>query len=107
MIDIAKGKANDQKVENADFVRATPFDDVVEEESCDAVLAFNFLHLLEDTPAGIRRIRDLLKPDGVFISKTVCLSGKGWPSCATILRTMSSSIVTPSTMCPSNWPASV
>jgi SAM-dependent methyltransferase len=45
--------------------------------SFDVVLAFNLLHLLDGTPAAIRRIRELLKPGGLFISKTVCLGEKG------------------------------
>lgn len=74
MIDIAGNKAKDQQVENVDFIQATLFDDNLENGSFDAVLAFNFLHLLEDTPAAIRRINALLKPDGLFVSKTVCLA---------------------------------
>lgn len=74
MIDIAGNKAQDQQVENVDFIQAILSDDTFENGTFDAVLAFNFLHLLEDTPAAIRRINALLKPDGLFISKTVCLA---------------------------------
>lgn len=74
MIDIAKGKAKAQQVENVSFVKATLFDDSLAEGSFDAILTFNFLHLLEDAPGAVRRIRALLKPEGLFISKTVCLA---------------------------------
>lgn len=76
MIDIAKGKAKDQQVENVIFLQSGMFDDTVEKRSFDAVLAFNLLHLLEDTPAAVRRVKELLKPGGLFISKTVCLAEK-------------------------------
>jgi ubiquinone/menaquinone biosynthesis C-methylase UbiE len=38
-----------------------------------AVLAFNYLHLVRDLPAMLRRINDLLIARGLFISKTSCL----------------------------------
>jgi len=76
MIEIAKGKAADQKIANVTFVHATPFDDALGATAYDAVLAFNLLHLLEDLPAAIRRLRDLVGPGGLFISKTPCLSEK-------------------------------
>lgn len=41
----------------------------------DAVLAFNLLHLLHDPEKAIARVRGLLKPGGLFISKTACLQG--------------------------------
>lgn len=78
MVAIGREKAAEEKVANVDFVRATPFDDVLESGSYDAVLAFNFLHLMEDTDGALTRIRVLLKPGGLFISKTVCLSNAGF-----------------------------
>jgi len=45
----------------------------------DVILAFNILHLIEDAPAAIQHIHGLLKPGGIFISKTVCQPGKGAP----------------------------
>lgn len=41
----------------------------------DVVLAFNLLHLLHDPEAAIGRVRGLLRPGGLFISKTACLQG--------------------------------
>lgn len=76
MIEIASNKAKDQQVANVDFVQSTLFDDVLEKGLFDAILAFNFLHLLEDTSGSIARINELLKPGGVFISKTSCLGGQ-------------------------------
>ena len=74
MIEIAKGKAEDQGRDDVDFVRATLDDNPFGGRTFDAVLAFNFLHLLRDVPGAIARAKDLLKPGGVFISKTVCLA---------------------------------
>ncbi|SDN86892.1 Ubiquinone/menaquinone biosynthesis C-methylase UbiE [Lutimaribacter pacificus] len=42
----------------------------------DALLAFNLLHLLPGLETGLASIRGLLKPGGLFISKTIC------PKCA-------------------------
>ena len=39
----------------------------------DAVLAFNYLHLVRDLPGTLRRIHALLADGGLFISKTPCL----------------------------------
>ncbi len=40
----------------------------------DAVLGFNLLHLLRDLPAAIAWAHGLLKPGGLFITKTACLA---------------------------------
>jgi ubiquinone/menaquinone biosynthesis C-methylase UbiE len=73
MIAIAREKAQAQGVENVRFDRATLFEGDLGDGPFDVVLAFNFLHLLEDIPGAVRRIDELLKPGGWFISKTVCL----------------------------------
>ena len=39
----------------------------------NAVLAFSFLHLVRDLPDTLRRIHDMLAPEGLFISKTPCV----------------------------------
>lgn len=44
----------------------------------DAILAYNFLHLVENPEDLLARVRDLLKPGGLYISKTVCLKRKAW-----------------------------
>jgi ubiquinone/menaquinone biosynthesis C-methylase UbiE len=74
MIEIAREKAVTQGVENVRFDRATLFDEDLEKGSFDVVMAFNFLHLLEDIPGAVHRVHELLKPGGLFISKTVCLA---------------------------------
>ena len=44
-----------------------------EDGQFDAVLAFNYLHLVRDVPGTLRRIHALLAAEGLFISKTPCL----------------------------------
>ena len=73
MVEIAREKAVTQQVENVRFERAALFDEPLESGPFDVVLAFNFLHLLDDVPGALRRVNELLKPGGRFISKTVCL----------------------------------
>ena len=79
MIRIGSEKARDQGISNVTFVTAGLFDRAIENGPYDAVLALNLLHLLEDLPAAIGRINGLLKPGGLFISKTVCVPGPGIP----------------------------
>jgi ubiquinone/menaquinone biosynthesis C-methylase UbiE len=74
MIEIAREKAVTQKVENVRFDRATLFAEDLEKGPFDVVMGFNFLHLLDDIPGTVHRVKELLKPGGLFISKTVCLA---------------------------------
>jgi 2-polyprenyl-3-methyl-5-hydroxy-6-metoxy-1,4-benzoquinol methylase len=75
MIELAKGKAKEHTVRNIDFMQATIFDEKLQTGSFDVILCFYLLHLLEDTPRIMLRINDLLKPSGLFISATPCISG--------------------------------
>ncbi|NOX94881.1 MAG: class I SAM-dependent methyltransferase [Alphaproteobacteria bacterium] len=77
MVDIANAKAKDQQIGNTTFAKGSVFDDALGEQSFNVVMAFNLLHLLEDMPSAIRRVNALLKPGGLFISKTVCMKGQG------------------------------
>lgn len=79
MIAIAKRKAQEQGVTNVGFVAADMFDPAIGKDSYDVVLALNLIHLLEDTPAVMKRFGALVKPGGYFISKTVCKPGRGTP----------------------------
>jgi len=76
MIDLAKRKANKCNIENVDFSQATIFDERLIRKSFDVILAFNILHLLEDNQNVVKRITELLKPGGLFISTTPCLREK-------------------------------
>ena len=74
MIEIAKAKAAEAPDAGLNFRAATAEDMAREPMRWDAVLGFNYLHLVEDLPATLRHIADLLVPGGLFVSKTTCLS---------------------------------
>lgn len=78
MTEIGQDKADAAGVTNVKFVAGDVYDTELNGKY-DALVAFNLLHLIEDTDAGIARARDLLKPGGVLISKTPCRPGKGSP----------------------------
>jgi 2-polyprenyl-3-methyl-5-hydroxy-6-metoxy-1,4-benzoquinol methylase len=68
MIDSAKRKANEYKIENIHFSQSSIFNEELSKGTFDVILALNILHFLEDIPKVIQRINELLKPGGVFIS---------------------------------------
>lgn len=76
MIDAAKRKAAENKIENADFMQATIYDERLKKESFDVVLAWGILHLVDNRPAAIKRIHEVLKPGGLLISATECMAEK-------------------------------
>lgn len=78
MIDLAKAKAREAEVDNVQFSRRTLFDDKLNIESYEVVLALNILHLLEDARQAIQRVSDLLKPGGLMVSVTPCLGEAGF-----------------------------
>ena len=73
MIEIAKGKAAAEKIDNVTFDVASMDDLDIADQSLDAVLALSVLHLLDDRDEAIAKIDKMLKPGGVFVSSTVCL----------------------------------
>ena len=76
MLRIGKQKAEKQGAANVTFLHGDLFaDNLASEAPYDRILAFNLLHLVEDLPASIARLHGLLKPGGLLISKTPCLSG--------------------------------
>lgn len=76
MIEIAKRKAIASKVENINFSQTDVFDKRYKKESFDVILAFNMLHTVPDPENVVKRIYELLKPEGLFISVTPCLRDK-------------------------------
>jgi len=78
---LAAGKTDGTAPAGLRFAVADGFSERVElpgGEKHDAVLGFNFLHLVENPEDLLVRVRDLLKPGGLYISKTVCLKKKAW-----------------------------
>ncbi len=76
MIDAAKRKVTERKIENIDFAQSTIFNERYKRESFDVVLALNILHFIEDKKKVMTRINELLKPGGLIISVTPCLGEK-------------------------------
>ncbi len=73
MLEIARGRAAEAKVENISF-ELSGFDDInAGPGSFDVVLGLSILHLLHDRDAAIARVHKLVKPGGVFVSSTACL----------------------------------
>jgi len=87
MIAIANERAEEQEIQNVNFTQSTLFDEKLEKESFDVILAFNVVHLLENTQVAMKRISELLRPGGFFVSKTACLSEKSrlWPVLAFVV----------------------
>ena len=79
MIAIARDRGADQGRANVDFVQAGVGDDFENAGNHDAVVAMNLLHLLPDTAEAAAKVHDLLRPGGVFISKTLCRPQGAWP----------------------------
>jgi len=75
MIEAAKRKTVELKVENIDFAQTTIFDEKLKKGSFDVILCFHLLHLVEDMPKVMQRINELLKPGGLIISATPCIRG--------------------------------
>ena len=76
MIEIAKRRLTNSNVKNICFTQTTLFDEKLKEESFDVILAIAILHSLENNYQVVRRIAELLKPGGLFISTTPCLKEK-------------------------------
>lgn len=73
MITIAQEKAGAEDVPNLAFAVGEPASADWPEASYDCALAFNVLHLLSSPPQTLAAIHRMLKPGGLFISKTPCL----------------------------------
>ena len=100
MIEIAKDKAAKANVSNVTFEQATLETLRPQDEDFDMILGLSILHLVEDRDAAIRRVVELLKPGGYFISSTACLGDNmkifkliapigGWLGLLPVLRVFS------------------
>jgi len=74
MLEIARRRADAAKVENVTFEQSPFAEFAAPDQSFDAVLALNVLHLLEDWDGVISKVHRMLKPGGVFISNTACIA---------------------------------
>jgi len=75
MLEIARGKADDQGIENITFEVAACDELNIPDASIDVVMGMSILHLLDDKEALMAKVYRMLKPGGVFVSSTACLTG--------------------------------
>lgn len=73
MIAIAREKQSADRTPTLAFEVATAEASIFEAGRYDAVLGFNYLHMVRDVPGTLARIHNLLAAGGVYISKTPCL----------------------------------
>ncbi len=73
MIEIARSKAEANKIENVTFETSTIDELSIGDCTLDAVLGLNVLHLLKNKEEVIAKVYKMLKPGGVFVTSTVCL----------------------------------
>lgn len=73
MIAIAEEKRSANPIPALHFQIATAEASMLEAGRFNAVLGFNYLHMVRDVPGTLRRIHTLLSGNGLFISKTPCL----------------------------------
>jgi 2-polyprenyl-3-methyl-5-hydroxy-6-metoxy-1,4-benzoquinol methylase len=87
MIAIAKAKAAEAEIENLSFTQADIADIMSRDGAYDVVLGLSILHLLRDHKAVLGKVRELLKPGGVFVSSTACLAEMGvWRLLLPVMR---------------------
>ena len=73
MVEMANVKARERSITNARFEQMEPADPRLAEGSFDAVTTYSLIHLLNDVPATLARLRDLLVPGGDLLTETPCL----------------------------------
>ncbi|ODT79051.1 MAG: SAM-dependent methyltransferase [Pelagibacterium sp. SCN 64-44] len=74
MIEIARDKAEQAGIGNVSFETGSIESIDLAPESLDMVLGMSILHLLRDKGAAIAKTYGALKPGGLFITSTACLS---------------------------------
>lgn len=88
MIRIGRRKADAQNVTNVSFHQSTlEASQAFQPGQFDGICAYNILHLVEDRPATLQRIFELLKPGGFFVSSTAVL-GDTWVPYKPVLALM-------------------
>lgn len=73
MIVAAHQMTKEHNLENVKFLKTDLFDGSFQNNSFDVITAFNVLHYIYDKNELYKKIYELLKPQGLFISSTACL----------------------------------
>ena len=76
LLAIAEQRKAERKLDNVEFIKTSLHDERLKAGGFDVVMAFFVLHFIEDIDAVFKRVHDLLKPGGLFISETACLGEK-------------------------------
>jgi ubiquinone/menaquinone biosynthesis C-methylase UbiE len=76
LLAIAEQRKAERKLDNIEFIKTSLYDERLKVDGFDVVMAFFVLHFIEDIDAVYKRIHNLLKPGGLFISETACLDEK-------------------------------
>jgi len=87
MVRIARGKAEAAGAEHVHFTQGVLEDLDEPDASYDSVSAYSILHLVPDVDATLRRLFDLCRPGGSFVSSTVVL-GDSWVPYGVLLTVM-------------------
>ena len=76
LLAIAEQRMAERNLHNIEFIQSSVFDERFQPDSFDVVMAFFVLHFFEDIEVVFKRVHELLKPGGIFISETACLGNK-------------------------------
>jgi len=76
MVNEANMKIKERTLKNITFTQGDIFDNNFKIASFDKIISYGVIHLLNNSDKVIRRLHDLLKPGGLFISSTACLKDK-------------------------------
>lgn len=82
MIRLARNNADELNIQNIQYTHTTIFDPQYKPGTYDVILGVYLLHLLEDMPKALRRVHELLKPGGLFISVTPCMGKRSFAGIA-------------------------
>ena len=73
MLEIAQSKADAENIENISFQQSTLEEIKEKKETFDVAMAHSILHLIDNPEAASKKVYDMLKPGGVFVTSTFCL----------------------------------
>lgn len=74
MLRIAQGKADEAGIQNISFEHSSVASYTPSQQDFDVVLAMSLLHLLPDWRGAITKAGASLKPGGLFVSSSMCMS---------------------------------
>lgn len=77
MVAIGRDKAAAAGTGNVEFVAGDLMSGDLPPGPYDVVMGFNLFHLIRDRAAAFERVAAMVRPGGLFISKTICLAEGG------------------------------